>query len=78
MAWSRRPEDTFLRCNLDVFIRSQGNPTPEEKAQQVESVQELALRLRTQQKELEENGAPRDAPGDGRAEGDDRAVQTRT
>jgi prepilin-type N-terminal cleavage/methylation domain-containing protein len=56
-------EDAFLRCNLDVFIRSQGNPTPEEKAQQVESVQDLALRLRAQQKELEENGALGMPPG---------------
>lgn len=56
-------EDAFLRCNLDVFIRSKGSPTPEEKAQQVESVQELALRLRAQQQELEENGALGMPPG---------------
>jgi prepilin-type N-terminal cleavage/methylation domain-containing protein len=50
-------DDQFLRCNLDVFIQNKGNPTPEQKAEQVESVQELALKLRTQQKELEQNGA---------------------
>jgi hypothetical protein len=35
----------FLRYNLDVFIQTQGNPTPEQKAQQVESVRELAMKL---------------------------------
>lgn len=59
----KTPEDAFLRCNLDVFIRSKGSPTPEEKAQQVESVQELAMRLRAMQKELEENGALGMPPG---------------
>jgi prepilin-type N-terminal cleavage/methylation domain-containing protein len=49
-------DGTFLRYNLDVFIRSKGNPTPEEKAEQVESVQDLALKLKIQQKELEQNG----------------------
>ena len=49
--------DQFLRYNLDVFILSKGSPTPEQKAEQIESVQELALKLRMQQKELEQNGA---------------------
>jgi hypothetical protein len=49
-------EGTFLKCNLDVFIQGQGDPTPEQKAQQVKSVQELALRIRTQEQELEQNG----------------------
>jgi len=46
-------DGAFLRYNLDVFIRGKGNPTPEEKAEQVESVQDLAMKLRKQQKELE-------------------------
>jgi prepilin-type N-terminal cleavage/methylation domain-containing protein len=50
-------DDQFLRYNLDVFIRSKGSPTPEQKAEQVESVQELAMKVRMQQKELEQNGA---------------------
>ncbi len=56
-------DDTFLRYNLDVFIHSKGNPTPEEKAQQVESVQELAMKLRAQQKELEQDGSLGMPPG---------------
>jgi V8-like Glu-specific endopeptidase len=58
-------DDMFLRYNLDIFIRSKGNPTPDEKAQQVESVQELALKLRTEQKELEQNGTLGTTPGAG-------------
>ena len=58
-------DDAFLRYNLDIFIQSKGNPTPEEKAQQVESVQELALKLRIQQKELEQNAALGTIPGAG-------------
>ena len=46
-------DDMFLRYNLDVFIQTQGNPTPEQKAQQVKSVRELAMKLRTEQKESE-------------------------
>ena len=47
----------FLRYNLDVFIQTQGNPTPEQKAQQVESVRELAMKLRTEEKGSEQTGA---------------------
>jgi prepilin-type N-terminal cleavage/methylation domain-containing protein len=50
-------EDMFLKHNLDVFVQAQGNPTPEQKAQQVKSLEELALKLRTEMKELEQNGA---------------------
>jgi prepilin-type N-terminal cleavage/methylation domain-containing protein len=49
-------DDKFLRYNLDVFIQAQGNPTPEQKAQQVESVRELAMKLRTELKESEQTG----------------------
>jgi prepilin-type N-terminal cleavage/methylation domain-containing protein len=49
-------DDTFLRCNLDVFIQARGDPTPEQKAQQVKSVRELAVKLRMEQKESEQTG----------------------
>ncbi len=50
-------DDMFLRYNLDVFIQAQGDPTPEQKAQQVQSVRELAMKLRTEQKGSEQTGA---------------------
>jgi prepilin-type N-terminal cleavage/methylation domain-containing protein len=53
----------FLRYNLDVFMQSKGNPTPEEKGQQVESVQELAMKLRIEQQELEQDGTLGTTPG---------------
>lgn len=58
-------DDTFLRYNLDVFILNKGSPTPDQKAEQVESVQELATKRRIQQKELEQNGALGMPPGTG-------------
>ncbi len=50
-------DDKFLRYNLDVFIQAEGNPTPEQKAQQAKSVRELAMKLRTELKESEQTGA---------------------
>lgn len=50
-------DDMFLRYNLDVFIQAQGNPTPEQKAQQAKSVRELATKLRTELKGSEQTGA---------------------
>jgi prepilin-type N-terminal cleavage/methylation domain-containing protein len=58
-------DNAFLRCNLDIFIQNKGNPTPEQKAEQVKSVQELARKLRIQQKELEQNAALGMPPGAG-------------
>jgi len=49
-------EDMFLRYNLDVFVQAQGSPTPEQKAQQVESVRGLAMKLRTEQNGTEQTG----------------------
>ncbi|MBM4029713.1 MAG: type II secretion system protein [Planctomycetes bacterium] len=46
----------FLRYNLDVFIQAKGSPTPAQKALQVDSVPALALKLRTEQRELEQTG----------------------
>jgi prepilin-type N-terminal cleavage/methylation domain-containing protein len=53
----------YLRYNLDVFVKSQGKPTPEEKAQQVTSIQDLALRQKVEMKEMEQNGALGILPG---------------
>lgn len=44
----------FIKYNLDFFVESQGDPSVRDKARQVESVRELAMALRTMQKELEE------------------------
>jgi hypothetical protein len=41
---------------LDVFIQARGDPTLEQKAQQVKSVRELAVKLRMEQKESEQTG----------------------
>jgi len=56
----------FLKYNLDVFVQAQGGPTPEQKAQQVKSVQDLAMKLRTEQNQSEQTGAstpPNQGPG---------------
>jgi prepilin-type N-terminal cleavage/methylation domain-containing protein len=50
-------DDMFLRHNLDVFVQTQGNPTPEQKAQQAKSVRDLAMKLRTELKEPGQTGA---------------------
>lgn len=36
-------DGAFIKHNLDIYIRSQGNPTEEEKGLQVESIEVLAL-----------------------------------
>jgi len=40
----------FIRYNIDLFTKSQGDPSAEEKARQVTSIEELAMALRTMQK----------------------------
>jgi prepilin-type N-terminal cleavage/methylation domain-containing protein len=47
-------DDGFLKYNLDLFMSGQGDPSDEDKARQVESVQELAMTLRTMQNEMAE------------------------
>lgn len=42
-------DGAFIRYNLDLFRESSGNPTQQEKAEQVESIQELAMKLRMEQ-----------------------------
>ena len=54
-------DDRFIKYNLDVFTKRQGEPSAEEKARQVESIQELAMALRTMQKGVEEGA---DGSGD--------------
>jgi len=46
----------FFKYNLDLFIDSNGEPSEQDKARQVESIEELAMTLRTEDKGLE-NGA---------------------
>jgi hypothetical protein len=55
-------DGAFLRYNLDIFVRSNGNPTEQEKAEQVASVEELARRLRGGQGQ---QGDSSDTPGGG-------------
>ena len=50
-------DDGFLKYNLDLFVESKGKPTAEEKAKQVESIEELAMTLG--QNELDETGSKR-------------------
>jgi type II secretory pathway pseudopilin PulG len=38
-------DGAFIKYNLDIYVRSQGNPTAEEKELQVESIEALALAL---------------------------------
>ncbi|MGE5296524.1 MAG: prepilin-type N-terminal cleavage/methylation domain-containing protein [Solirubrobacterales bacterium] len=47
-------DDGFIKYNLDLFVEGQGSPTDESKAKQVESIQGLAMTLRTMQKEMAE------------------------
>lgn len=58
-------DGSFIRYNLDVFMRSSGDPTAEEKRTQVRSIQELATSLRTEQ-ESQEGTSGRPAGPDGR------------
>jgi hypothetical protein len=38
-------DGAFVKYNLDVFVRADGNPSDEERAQQVSTIEELATRL---------------------------------
>lgn len=57
-------DGAFLRYNLDLFVEGNGDPTPEEKAEQVESIQELAMKLRAEREGTsdETGGAGRSDP----------------
>jgi prepilin-type N-terminal cleavage/methylation domain-containing protein len=57
-------DGAFIKYNLDLFVESRGDPTQEEKAKQVESILELAMVLRTMQKELEEGAGEPGQTGD--------------
>lgn len=48
------PDSGFIKYNLDLFLEAGGNPTDEQKARQMESIMELAMTLRTLQKEWEQ------------------------
>jgi prepilin-type N-terminal cleavage/methylation domain-containing protein len=58
-------DGSFIRYNLDVFVRSSGDPTAEEKRTQVRSIRELAMSLRAEQ-EWQEGTGGRPAGPDGR------------
>ncbi len=51
-------DGAFIKYNLDLFIDSQGNPTPQDKAKQIESVAELAMSLRADLIEQEAGVGP--------------------
>jgi prepilin-type N-terminal cleavage/methylation domain-containing protein len=44
----------FIKYNLDVFVKGQGDPSNEEKAKQVLSIEELAMAMRTMQRGLDD------------------------
>jgi prepilin-type N-terminal cleavage/methylation domain-containing protein len=44
----------YIKYNLDLFVESKGEPSEQDKARQVESIEELAMALRTAQNESEE------------------------
>jgi len=60
----RDKDGAFIKYNLDLFVDSKGDPTQEEKARQVDSMVELAMVLRTMQKELEEGAGTPGRTGD--------------
>lgn len=39
------PDGAFLKYNLDIFVRAEGDPTSDQKTQQVVTIEELALVL---------------------------------
>lgn len=45
-------DEGFIKYNVDLFVAGQGDPSDGDKARQVESIQELAMTLRTIQKEM--------------------------
>lgn len=53
----------FIKYNLDLFVENEGEPSEQDKALQVESIDELAMTLRTQQDGFEEDA---DLSGSGR------------
>jgi len=51
----------FIKYNLDLFTKSQGKPSDEEKGKQVQSLEELAMALRTIQKGANQSGESQDS-----------------
>ncbi len=54
-------DGSFIKYNLDLFKESKGEPTAEVKRQQVRSIQELAMTLRTEQEK--QNAAQEESGG---------------
>jgi prepilin-type N-terminal cleavage/methylation domain-containing protein len=54
----------FIKYNLDIYKRSQGEPSEQDKAEQVESIEDLALSLRSSQEgQAERSGAEQGSDG---------------
>jgi len=54
----------FIKYNLDIYVRSKGNPSDQDKADQVQSIEDLALSLRSLQEEQgDRSGAEQGAEG---------------
>lgn len=76
-------DGSFLKYNLDLFMASKGDPTAEDIRQQVRSIQELAMSLRTEQEKqnaaLDQPEGPggRDAPSGGRPRGNPEELLNR-
>jgi prepilin-type N-terminal cleavage/methylation domain-containing protein len=51
----------FLKYNIDLFTKSQGKPSDEEKGKQIKSLEELAMALRTIQKGANQSGESQDS-----------------
>jgi type II secretory pathway pseudopilin PulG len=54
------PDGSFIRYNLDIFLQNGGNPTEEQIAQQVASIEELAEVLAGQADEGDDTSGSRD------------------
>jgi len=61
----------YLKYNLDLFVESDGQPSDEDKARQVESIEELALTLRSEQNGLDLDADQGGSGGSGSASKDE-------
>ena len=68
----------YIKYNLDLFVESDGQPSDEDKARQVESVEELALTLRSEQNGLDQDADQSGSGGSGSAsEEEDQGASSR-
>lgn len=52
-------DGAFIRYNIDFYVRSNGDPSAEDRARQVESIEELAMSLRTRGQEQDPTSGSR-------------------